>query len=665
LSGDPGRQEDRARLDRDFFAEAEEILDRLMADVAPGRGPAHAEPDTVARMFREVHSLKGLAASLDHASVARVAHALEDLLGGLRQGRLQPDGTLRSLLEEGIDLLGAAVRQARSGGDPAVPRGDWEIRVAQRVAAGSTPEGSREVLGELPGFVTACLSQAEEDLLSREAAAGRSVLLLHVVYPVADFYERIRALHAAIAPPTTLIATVPEPPPGAAGDEPTRVRFCLVLTVVPGAGLPPESVVGEGHRYETVAVTRRAGRRAEDEAGEVRGVSEAIRVPVARLDTLTERVGDLSPTLGALRSAVAALRRDRPADRAARELDRLARTLATRLAAAQRSAIETRLVPLHQVFARLARLAARAAGDAGREVEFETRGGATEIDKQVVDDLAAPLVHLVRNAVGHGIEPPADREAAGKPRRGRIVVGARTLAGQVQVEIEDDGRGVQPARVAEAATRAGIPLPSCPLSAEEARELLFLPGFSTAVKVSELSGRGVGLDAVRRSIRRLRGSVELRSRPGQGTTVLLTLPISLALLQTLVVRSGRRRFAIPLSAVQESLRIDPARLGRREGRLEYDHPRGRIPIRDLQEFGAPAGTGPRNYAVVAGQPGRTIGILVEELLGRQEIVLRPLGRAFPETAGVAGATDLGDAGAVLVLDPEGLLNGQPHDRPAV
>jgi two-component system chemotaxis sensor kinase CheA len=569
-----------------------------------------------------------------------------------------------AVLEEGIDRLGTAVRQARDGGEPRRGCEDWERRVRELAEGASRPEGSRALLRDLPDFVTACLSQAEEDILIREAAAGTGLTLLRVAYPVETFDVRLRALVAAIVAPTTLIATVPEPPDaGLAQAASPPVRFCLVLAVPPGAPFPAAEVAGEGHRYEPVATSPRGPERhADEEAREVRGVSETLRVPVGRLDAVTERVGELSLALAAVRRAAAEVGRNCPEDRALREFERVARSLATRLAAVQRSAIDTRLVPLHQVYGRLARLVALTARDAGREVEFSARGGETEIDKRVMDELAAPLVHLVRNAVGHGIETPPERAGAGKPRRGRVEMRARALAGQVLVEIEDDGRGVSPVRVAEAAARRGIPVPPAPLSIEQACELLFVPGFSTSDAVSELSGRGVGLDAVRRTIRRLRGSIVLRSRPGEGTTVALSLPISLALLQALIVRSGSRRFAIPLSAVRENLRIEPARLRHQEGRLVYEHPRGLLPLRDLEEFGAPAAPGPSRYAVVAGPPDRCLGLLVEECLGQQEVILRRLGRGLQEIAGVAGATELGDATAVLVLDPDGLMAGGCHGR---
>jgi len=664
LAEAPRDHDEREPLEREFFAEAEEILDRLIGEYGPSGTLPGADADAVARMFREVHSLKGLASSLDRAGVARAAHGLEEVLAGLRQGRLRPEGAVLAILVEGIDHLGTAVRQARDGGEPREGFEDWERRVRQLADGGVGREGSRALLRDLPDFVTACLSQAEEDVLIREAAAGISFTLLRVAYPVETFDVRLRALGEAIVAPTILIATVPEPPDTSRPQTDTSlVRFCLVLAVPPGAPLPAAEVAGEGHRYEpVVASPRTPERHAEEEAREVRGVSETLRVPVGRLDAVTERVGDLSLALAALRRAAAEVRRSCPEDRALREFERVARTLATRLAAVQRSAIDTRLVPLHQVYGRLARLVAQTARDAGREVEFSTLGGETEIDKRVMDELAAPLVHLVRNAVGHGIETPSERENAGKPRRGRVEMRARALAGQVLVEIEDDGRGVSPARVAGAAARCGIPVPSTPLSIEQACDLLFVPGFSTSDAVSELAGRGVGLDAVRRTVRRLRGSIALRSRPGEGTIVALTLPISLALLQALIVRAGSRRFAIPLSAVRENLRIEPARLRRQEGRLVYDHPHGVIPLRDLGEFGAPAAAGPSRYAVVAGPPDRCLGLLVEECLGQQEVVLRPLGRGLQEISGVAGATELGDATAVLVLDPDGLMAGGSHGR---
>ncbi|HKN47996.1 MAG TPA: chemotaxis protein CheW, partial [Candidatus Polarisedimenticolia bacterium] len=355
-----------------------------------------------------------------------------------------------------------------------------------------------------------------------------------------------------------------------------------------------------------------------------------------------------------------------PEDREARELDRLIRELVPRVRALQRSTIDARLVPVERIFGRIGRMVARAARSAGKEVDFHTLGGETELDKAMTDELASPLVQLLRNALDHGIEPPGEREKAGKPRRGRLVLSAFQKGRSAVIDVIDDGRGISIEAVRAAAQKAGLVPAGCAITEAEARELIFSPGFSTAARVSQASGRGVGLDVVRRSIRRLKGSIVVRSLQGKGTTFTITLPTTLVLVQALIVRACGQRFAIPVSAVRESLRLESARLRRSGSEEIYDHPRGPLTLMRLASLMGPveeSSTAETKYAVVAGPPSRPVGIIVDGFLGQQEVVIKPIGQRLTDLPGLAGATDLGDATAVLVLDPDGLIAGGRRERP--
>ncbi|HEU4403597.1 MAG TPA: chemotaxis protein CheW, partial [Candidatus Polarisedimenticolia bacterium] len=318
-----------------------------------------------------------------------------------------------------------------------------------------------------------------------------------------------------------------------------------------------------------------------------------------------------------------------------------------------------------QVFARLTSMVERAARAAGREVDLHTFGGDTELDKAMVDELASPLVHLLANAVDHGIEPPDERQASGKPRRGRLVLSAFQKGPSVVIDVIDDGRGVALDLVRRAAETRGLLAAGQPFTARQACELIFAPGFSTAARVSQVSGRGVGLDVVRRSIRRIKGGIETRSVEGKGTTFTVTVPITLALVQALIVLSGQRRFAIPVASIRENLRLDQKRMRRVGAGEVYDHPHGPLPLVRLSALVSgsvsTAGAGER-YAVVAGAPGRCVGLVIDAFLGQQDIMIKPVGRRLRDLPGLAGATDLGDATAVLVLDPEALVSGGASGR---
>ncbi len=662
---------ERQKLERDFFAEAEQIFDGLTADLTAleaGLGRDGASPAVVNRMFRGVHSLKGLSGSLGIDDVSALAHAVETVMDRLRLAPERLDAATLDALHDGVDQLSRLVRDRRAGGRGGRPIAALVERLRSVGGAGAegTPAPGAASAGallrrlDLDAGLRAALSEHEEGRLEAHLRAGRPVRLVRLRLPPEGFDEPLRSVVAWLGERAEILSTIPESVTGeearfailTAGAEPIEpsaaplagleasVRICALLDDGPGPSAGSEAVNGDD---------------------ELRGLSDTLRVPVARLDQLLSQTGDLGIACGAVAAAARRLREAHPGDRLAADLDRQAGRLLPRLAALQRATLEARLVPFEQLFARLTRMVARAARSAGKEVDLHTMGGDTEIDKAVSDELAAPLLHLLRNGLDHGLEPPAERLAARKPRRGRLVLCAFRRGGRVLLEVSDDGRGIDPAAVRAAAERRGLLPPGAPLTSAEVVELIFRPGFSTASTVSEGSGRGVGLDAVGAALRRLKGTIEPRTIAGQGTTFTLSVPLSLSLVRALIVVAGGRRFAIPLGDIRENLRLDPARLRGSAGKAEsYDRPGGSLPLVRLRTLfgaadGAPAAAG--LYAVIASAGGRDLGIVIDGFAGQQEIVVKPIGAWARELPGISGATDLGDATAVLVLDPESLPPG--------
>jgi two-component system chemotaxis sensor kinase CheA len=650
---------ERARLEREFFAEAEEIFERAAAQLAALDAAAAARRPAapiVHLLFREIHALKGAAGSLGFAEIGDLAHACEDLLDRLRADDIPADPTRRAAVDDALDALTRLVRERRRGRAGAPPAG-----LAERLrAAAAAPAGTPDAIPVDPRIL-ASLSRHEEDRLRARLRAGDALFLARVSFAPATLDTEARAVTEALAAWGEVLAMLPEPAvPPAARPRPGAAAGRLPFAFLVAASRPPGDAAGDAGgvpvTLEPLGAAPPPAPAGAPEDDTLPGLpAESVRVPIARLDDLLARVGDLSVAAAALLDAARRARETRPGDRDLRDLDRRARALAGLLRALQRGAVQVRLVPMTRAFAPLARLAVRVARESGKEVDLTIRGGGTEIDKAVMDELAAPLRHLVLNALDHGLEPPEDRVRAGKPGRGRVVLAATQKGGRAIIEIADDGRGVDPAGVRAAAEAAGRITPGASLGVEQARALIFLPGVSTAPGPGPVSGRGVGLDAVRGAIRRLKGSVTVRSEPGRGTTFTLTVPISLALLPALIVRAGGRRFAIPMGGIDESLRIDPARIRRAAGNDVYERPRGPMRLRrvaDLAGRAADAGGPEGRYLVVAAGGG--LGLVVDELLGRQEIVVKPLGGRLRDIPGLAGAADLGDATAVLVLDPRGL-----------
>jgi two-component system chemotaxis sensor kinase CheA len=327
----------------------------------------------------------------------------------------------------------------------------------------------------------------------------------------------------------------------------------------------------------------------------------------------------------------------------------------------QRTAMALRMIPISQLFHRTARVLRDLSRKAGKPVELETSGEDTELDKTIIEELADPLMHMVRNAVDHGIEPREVREAAGKSPMARVRVAACHQGGQVVVEVSDDGRGLDREAILKKARQKGFIEDGAHLSDDEVLNLIFKPGFSTADQVTDVSGRGVGMDVVRKHIQKLRGRVDIQSKTGRGATFFLRLPLTLAIIEGLVVLVGTHRYIIPLFAVKEMFRPTPDSLATVQGRDEMALVRGRLlpVVRLYRRFGVqPRSEDPcQGVLVVSECAGRPFCLLVDDLVGKQEVVIKNLGESLKNIAGIAGGAILGDGRVGLILDMDGVFRG--------
>ncbi len=312
------------------------------------------------------------------------------------------------------------------------------------------------------------------------------------------------------------------------------------------------------------------------------------------------------------------------------------------------------MLPIEATFARYRRLVRDLAGELGKQIELVTEGGDTELDKSVIDQIADPLVHIIRNSVDHGIESPAERRQAGKAPGGRLVLSAAHSGSHVLIRVSDDGRGIDPARVRAKAIEKGLIDPHADLTEAEVFALIFRTGFSTAATVSSVSGRGVGMDVVKRNVEALRGTIELTSTPGRGTEITLKLPLTLAIIDGLLVRVATQHFVFPVAQVLECLEINFAEL--RNRRHEYIEVRGKIvPLILLQRFfHLEADGAARGQILIAQTSIGHCGFVVDEVIGDHKTVIKQLGPLYRQVEGVAGATILGDGGIALILDSDKL-----------
>ena len=374
----------------------------------------------------------------------------------------------------------------------------------------------------------------------------------------------------------------------------------------------------------------------------------AVKVDTAKLDYLVDMAGEMV-------IAESLVRHDQ--ELAALKNPLLHRKIAhlTRITAElQKTAMAMRLVPIGPLFRRMARLVRDLSRQFGKQVEMETQGDEIELDRTIVEELADPLMHMVRNSLDHGIGTPAERQAAGKPATARLLLKANHQAGQVVIEISDDGRGLNRAKIIEKAIQRGLIASADDLADNEIYNLIFQPGFSTAAQVTNVSGRGVGMDVVRRHIEKLRGRIEIRSTAGQGATFLLKLPLTLAIIDGLVVGVGQERYILPLFAVREMFRPTAETIWTVQQRNEMALVRGTLlPVVRLYRL---FGVQPKNQdplagvLVVAEVEGQRFCVLVDELIGKQEVVIKTLGETFKNVTGVAGGAILGDGRVGLILD---------------
>jgi two-component system chemotaxis sensor kinase CheA len=409
---------------------------------------------------------------------------------------------------------------------------------------------------------------------------------------------------------------------------------------------------GAGSGNGKAADRRRGERRAR--GAEADGAANVVRVDFRRLDTLLEVLGEGLIEQAAVAEAFRQVARRAGATPGVPELDRAILALEKTMKRLEAVVMETRLLPISSVFSRFPRLLRGVGEGVGKRIRLETVGGDTALDKAVLDRLSEPLLHLLTNAVVHGIEAPADRRRAGKPEEGVLRLAAASRSGRVAIEIADDGRGLDEARILGRAEEMGIAAGG---EGSDPHALIFQPGFSTAEQVSGLAGRGVGLDVVAAAVRAFGGTIAVRTRPGQGTAFLLDIPLTLAIVRSLIVEVDQERYAVPIAQVAATVRAEPQALHQINHRGVALWRGGLIQVTDGGALLGTAGRSERGrrFYVVISSGGRRRGILVDRLIGHQDVVVKGLDPALGRPDVVSGTTILGDGRVACILDPVRIL----------
>ncbi len=413
----------------------------------------------------------------------------------------------------------------------------------------------------------------------------------------------------------------------------------------------------EKERVESALAEQRQVRKVREKRQKGSSVS-SIRVSSEKLDRLVDLVGELVTVQARLSQTVFA-RKDQDLQFIAEEVERLTGEL-------RDNTMNIRMVPIGTTFSKFKRLVRDLSHELGKEIELTTEGAETELDKTVIERLNDPMVHLIRNCIDHGIETPEIREASGKPRRGTVRLAAFHSGSNVLIKISDDGAGIDPAALRAKGMEKGFITPDADLSEQELFQLLFVPGFSTSEKVTNVSGRGVGMDVVKKNIDALRGSIEIKSAKGTGTTIVLKLPLTLAIIEGLLVRIGEDFFVLPLSAVKECVELTREDVENAHGR-NLAHVRGEIvPYIRLRERFRIDGEPPEiEQIVIAESDQRRVGFVVDGVVGEHQTVIKNLGRVYRHVEGVSGATILGDGTVALILDVLQLIQSEEEEAVCV
>jgi two-component system chemotaxis sensor kinase CheA len=633
-----------------FRDEAEELLQQIDGDLLKLEEFAtskESDPEIINSLFRALHTIKGSGGMLGFTDVQGLAHKLENLCDLLRKDQMPLSESCVDILFSGRDFLTDLVAIAVGGEEASLPGGltEYTNRLDQFVAV---YEETAHVIEGRTG-----------PALTLEEAAAESKPVADVEAFEAEIERLLKEAEAqrgAAAASASPAADAPAP----AGPMPAAVETKAEV-VAPARA--PEPVVPVGENAAVAKEAKPDGKRAS--------LHQTIRVDIERLDALLNLVGELvinRTRISDIANTLERLMSDKASNNGgashgiiaplAKDLADSAALLARTTNEIQESIMKVRMVPIGQVFDRFPRLVRDVAKARGKEVQLVISGAETDLDKTIVDEVGEPLMHLLRNCVDHGLEMPEAREAKGKPRVGTIQLNAYHEGNQIIIEVSDDGGGIDLEKVRARGIKQGLISGDDRLPDRDLIELIFTPGFSTAEVISDVSGRGVGMDVVKKNITRLKGIFDVDSVTGQGTRFTIKLPLTLAIIQALLVRVVEELYAIPLDSVIESQRVEMPDVRSVHGN-EVITLRGQVvPLLRIADFFELGGTRDPDKVmiVIVGLQGRQVGLVVDSFEGEQEIVIKPLSDVVGRIPGISGATILGNGSISLIIDVHSLVS---------
>jgi two-component system chemotaxis sensor kinase CheA len=579
-----------------FLTETAELLEKMDDDlVALEKMPE--ETDLLNGIFRSIHTVKGASSFLGFDLLVKITHKTEDVLNRLRKDELKVTPEIMDVILEAVDHIKLLVNDIRNG------------EIVERELD--------EIISKLIPYISDTFR--ESTVLPMETARAADSSGNGTPPPV----------ETGEAPESPSPAQEPRTAEPVASPEPTAPK------PAPAKTAPPR--------------------------GEELSDNTTVRIDVKRLDDLMNQVGEIVLERNrVLQMNIDYQSRENIAT-FGEEFSKLAKRIDFVTSELQMQVLKIRMIPVEKVFKKFPRIVRNLSRDLGKEVNLEIIGEETELDRSVVDEIGDPLIHLIRNALDHGVESPEERVAAGKPRSGKVVLSATHEGNNIIISIRDDGKGIDPDKLAKKALDKGLVTEEqlAGMSGKEILDLVFLPGFSTKEKATDVSGRGVGMDVVKTNIRKLNGIIEIRSEVGKGSEFILKLPLTLAIIQSLLVDVESEVYSIPLAAVLETLKVETSSFHQVGGQEVLKLRDSVLPLLRLQKlFGVRESESSveQSYVVIIGVAEKRIGLIVSRLLGQQEVAIKSLGKYLANAPGIAGSTILGDGRVALIVDPAGIID---------
>jgi len=651
---------------REFVMEAEEIIEDInqkLVEIDSVEDRAGIQPNVVNAIFRGAHSLKGMSGMVGLNKVSDISHRLEDILDKIRMGKMGFTDRIMVVLFKGFEMVQALVRLLAQGKGEETDVAPLLEEIDQVIQGGEEQGGTMDLesFGIDPELIKV-LTEYESHRLKENIGAGLHLYEIIANFKLDTFDKDLAKLNTKIQKLGEIITTLPN----STMSQQDGIAFNIIL----GTKSTKKGLIGvlEGENSEVTEINYQASK--EKTGGEaalssegsfpestIRSVSHTIRVDIGKLDGLLNIVGEMVVVKTVVNGIAKGLTRDDNLRDVGLELQKVSQDLNRKLDNLQDGLIEIRMIPIGQVFDRLERIVRKVSKQLGKEVDLQISGEETKLDKSMIEDIADPLMHLIRNSLDHGIESKEARIIAGKPEIGLVCLRAMQKGNSVVIEVEDDGSGINSERVYQKGIETGVLEKNKEYDQQQILSALFTPGFSTKENVTELSGRGVGLDVVAKNITKLSGMVDIETKEGKGTKFIITLPITMVIVKALIVSVGSEKFAIPLNSVSESLLVDSKKIKTIEGKEVTQLRNQTLPIIRLKElFQIDGGLAETHlYIIVVGVAEKRLGLVVDAIEGQQEIVIKPLGEFLKNIPGVAGATELGDRRTILVLDVGSLI----------